>query len=494
MARMRRFLSRFRNPIVLGVLACALAGYWLLPIRGEMLISTAPDGSTQREPIQLEPADPKPGEKTVVTFTDDMPWSYITLSVTGSQPQYQGVEADVVHRRWSWRWVFSAPASPGYKISFYHDCNTGCLERMSLVVGTPAGSNAPQLFPTKLGVVFANPQRNWHNRSGWDVELTYASQPDGTYWSIDELASRVQTETAKGLHVLVRVDYDQGQALPPEGDNTGLEKYLDYARRLARDARLQDVYGYIIGSGFNSMGGNSRGKGHPVTPEWYARVFNGYSVDPLQNDNVIETIRSENARLRVLVGPVQPWISDQNGRLRNKIDVPWLNYMNTLVADLDVSAATNDELGIAGTAPDGFAIQVPGRPDATEFEGRLQPDEPQMNLERARWNGAQAGFRVYRDWLQIINAYPHTRNLPVFITSTNTYAPDQKIAPADNYPRGWLSAALAEVKDQPQIQAICWFMDYIPDATPWEKFRLSEPRGLLVQAAAEFDHLLQASP
>jgi hypothetical protein len=365
---------------------------------------------------------------------------------------------------------------------------------MSLVVGKPADVSAGQLVPTKLGVVFANPQRDWHGRSGWDVELTYARQPEGTYWSADELSSRVQAETAKGLHVLVRVDYDQGQALPPDGDNIAMQAYLDYLRRLARDDRLREVYGYIIGSGFNSLGSNKQATDHPVTPEWYARVFNGYSADPLQSDNVVEVIRSENAHVRVLVGPVQPWITDQDGHLHNKIDVAWLNYMNSLVAALDLSASTNDALGIVHTGPDGFAIQVPGRPDAAEFDGRLQPDEPLLDLSRANWNGAQAGFKLYQDWLDIINAYPHTRNLPVFITSTNTYAPDEKIAPADNYPRGWLSAALAAINKDAQIQALCWFMDYIPDSAPWEKFRLTEPHGLLVDTADEFDKLLQLKP
>jgi len=37
-------------------------------------------------------------------------------------------------------------------------------------------------------------------------------------------------------------------------------------------------------------------------------------------------------------------------------------------------------------------------------------------------------------------------------------------------------------------------MDYIPDAEPWEKFRLSDPHGLLVDAAKELDTLLQRKP
>ncbi len=492
---MFRIISRFRNLILIGLAVCVVAGYWLLPIQGQVLLNTpASTESHDWQPIRLEPERPKPGEKVIVTFTDSMPWSYIAVTVTDSKSEYLGLQADETNQRWSWRWAFVAPDLPGYKISFYHDCKTGCIEQMSLVVGRPVPLLRDQLVPTKMGVVFANPERNWHLRSGWDVELTYAKQPDDSYWGVDELAFRVQNATTKGLHVLVRVDYDQGQTLPPASNNLALEEYLDHLRRLSRDERLNGVYGYIIGSGYNSLGNNSQDADHLVTPEWYARVFNGYSADALQNDNVVEAIRSENPYVRLLVGPVQPWITDQDGNLHYSIDVPWLNYMNTLLAALDASTAANDALGIAHTAPDGFAIQAPGRPDAAEFAGQLQPDEPHMDLSRPAWNGAQAGFKVYQDWISIINAYPHTRNLPVFITSTNTYAPDEKIAPADNYPRGWLSAALEVVNTEPQIQALCWFMDYIPDAEPWEKFRLSDPHGLLVEAADEFDKLLQLKP
>ena len=63
-----------------------------------------------------------------------------------------------------------------------------------------------------------------------------------------------------------------------------------------------------------------------------------------------------------------------------------------LVADVDMSASANDALGNAHTGPDGVAVQVPGRPDAPEFAGRLQPDEPELDLPRPAWNGAQAGF------------------------------------------------------------------------------------------------------
>lgn len=147
-------------------------------------------------------------------------------------------------------------------------------------------------------------------------------------------------------------------------------------------------------------------------------------------------------------------------------------------------------MGIPFAAPDGFAVQAPGRPDASELGG-VGSTEPQADLSRSEWNGAQAGFRVYREWLDIINGYPSTRGLPVYITSANTFIPAVGVPPAQNYPRGWLTSALAVVNGEPQIQALCWFLDDLPGDTQWENFSLSRRRGRLVDAAEEFDELLK---
>jgi len=109
--------------------------------------------------------------------------------------------------------------------------------------------------------------------------------------------------------------------------------------------------------------------------------------------------------------------------------------------------------------PDGFAVNAPGRPSAPELAGRFGADEPRMDLRRAEWGEAQAGFRIYRDWLAIINAHPTTQGLPVYITSTNTFAPDEGTVPAQNYVRGWLTTALEVINQEPQVQALCWFLD-----------------------------------
>ena len=84
-------------------------------------------------------------------------------------------------------------------------------------------------------------------------------------------------------------------------------------QRLARDERLQDVYGYFLGSGYNSLDNNSLAPAHAVTPEWYARLFNGYGEVTAHADNAVQVMRAENPHARVLVGPVQPWNTDQDG-------------------------------------------------------------------------------------------------------------------------------------------------------------------------------------
>jgi hypothetical protein len=472
------------------LLLAMLGSYWLLPISGRVVVM--PGGGVSLWPqMRLEPASPEPGQKATLRVIDVIPWTYVLLTVDGRparSERWPASPADTL----AWEWTFVVPDKAGYAIVFYHDCHTGCIERGRMVVGagqppTPAG-----LVPTKLGAVFANPERDWHGRSGWDVELTYARLAEEEFWGIDDLAVRVHQATRKGLRVLVRVDYDQGQSLPPADDHLALAEYLQYLRRLARDERLRGVYGYFLGSGFNELGSNAQAPERPVTPEWYARLFNGYGEEVTHTDNAVQVIRAENPQARVLVGPVRPWNTDQDGDQRYAIDVPWLNYMNTLVAALDEGARAKSAAGIPLAAPDGFALHVPGRPEAAEAMGREGSEEPWLDLRRAEWEGAQAGFRVYRDWLAIINAYPTTRGLPVYITSTNTFAPDEGVPPAQNYPAGWLTAALEVINGEPQVQALCWFLDADRSGdTRWDWFSLAKHPGRLLYAAEEFDALLE---
>lgn len=467
-----------------------LGGYWLLPISGQVMV--IPGGATLTllwPHMRLEPPAPRPGESVTLWVTDVTPWANVLLTVDGRPLPLRDWQANA-GGTWTWRWTFTI--SEGSTLIFYHSCHTGCVERGRMTLGRTPPAQPRRGLPTKLGVVFASPQRDWHGRSGWDVELTYARLADQEHWGIDDLATRVQRASAQGLRVLVRVDYAQGQSLPPTSDHLALSEYLQYLQRLARDDRLRSVYGYIIGSGYNALDSNTLAPERPATPAWYARLFNGYGEAPTHADNAVQVIRGENPQVRVLVGPVRPWNTDQDGERRYAIDVPWLNYMNTLVALLDESARAKAASGIPLAAPDGFAVNAPGRPDAAKQEGHAGADEPRIELRRAEWGEAQAGFRIYRDWLAIINAYPATRGLPVYITATNTFASDEGTVPAQNYPRGWLTTALAVIEHEPQVQALCWFIDEdLSGDTRWDWFSLTRHPGRLIDAAEEFEALLQ---
>ncbi|HPL27387.1 MAG TPA: hypothetical protein PLG21_04930 [Anaerolineae bacterium] len=467
---------KYHWPVLLGL--AVLAGYWLLPISGQVVVTLGSERPAPAWPqMRLEGA--------TLQVSDDVPWAHVLVTVNGAavypEKWWQNPDGS-----WTWQWTLSTQAAGGAAITFYHDCHTGCVERGRLAIGPLPTPQPAAPLPTKLGVAFADPLRDWHGRAGWDVELAYCRPDEQPYWSIDELAARVYAALAKGLRVLVRVDYAPGQSLPPGGDYAGLSEYVAYAERLARDVRLQGVYGYVIGSGYNAHDANALAPEQPVTPAWYARVFSGYGEAATRTDNVVQALRAANPVVRVLVGPVRPWVADQGDP-----PAPWLGYMNSLVAALDEAARTKAAAGIPLAAPDGFALQAPGRPAAAELTGRSGAEEPRLDLKRASWQGAQAGFRVYRDWLAIINAYPATRGLPAYITSSNTYAPDDGAPPAQNYPRGWLSAALAEADAEPQVQALVWFLDGPLGDAQWDGFSLARRQGHAAEAADEFDALLK---
>ncbi|MFN8494977.1 MAG: hypothetical protein U0350_45660 [Caldilineaceae bacterium] len=480
-----------------------LGGCWLLPISGQVMV--VPNGqvtSALWPQLTVSPVNPRPGDLVTVTATDDVAWPYTLLTIAGQTVHFAHWQKQPGLSAWTWMWTFTLPEKSNNKASidaiFYTHCHTGCRERgkLRLSATPPEPEEAPTLSgkSTKLCAVFADPARNWHGRSGWVVDLTYARLADSQedpYWTVDELAWRVHEATAKGLRVLVRVDYAKGQTLPPANDALALNDYLAYLRRLARDERLKSVYGFIIGSGPNARNSSTLAPQHLITPEWVARLFNGYGEPAGHVDNAVQTIHAENLNVRVLVGPVRPWIRDQDGTRSYKLATPWLNYMNTLVGLLDESTRAKMKAGFSSVAPDGFALHAPGRPDAAELVGRAAAEEPRFDLRRSTWQNAQAGFHIYRDWLDIINTYPTTHGLPVYISSTNTTVPDGGLPPAQNYPQGWLTNALAAVNAEPQVQALCWFMDLVPGDDRWDAFSLTRQPGRMIYAAEEFDSLLQ---
>lgn len=495
-----QWLARRRDRVLaLALLGLLLGGYWLVPIRGQVIVMPADTIAALLWPqMRVEPLSAQPGQSVTVRVTDGVPWANVRIGVNEKSIVVKNWRANP-GGTWSWSVDFVMPAMKSVTLTFYHSCDSGCIERGRMVVGRTRSMILTKTVPTKLGVVFADLNRNWYGRSGWDVQVTYArledQNQDREYWGTDGLAERVQQSAANGLRVLVRVDYAQGQSIPPADDYLALTDYLHYAQRLARDERLRDVYGYVIGSGYNEIASNVLAPQQLVTAQWYARVFNGYGEPIARTDNVVQTIRQANPRARVLIGPVRPWSFDQSGERPNAIDIPWLNYFNTLVAAVDETARQKSAAGIPLSTPDGFALQAPGRPNAIELAGRSGAEEPRLDVRRREWNGAQAGFRVYRDWLDIINAYATTRGLPVYITATNTFTADEGIVPAQNYVRGWLTAAFEVINQEHQVHALCWFLDADRSGDPrWDTFSLTKQPGRLIDAAEEFDLLLQRKP
>lgn len=484
-----------------------LAGYWALPITGEVaIVPTQGTGQPLWPQMTGAPANPQPGASFLLMVTDIQPWANVQLTIDGQPARFEDWQAQPLLNRWTWRWRVFLPAADAATepvIAFYHDCDTGCRLRGRLTLDRQSGEPTAALVdgamtaisqPTKLCIAFANPAREWHDKQGWVVDMTYITLADSEtepFWRVDAVAARVQQAAATGLNVLLRVEYDQGQTLPPVNDFLALEAYLDGIQRLARDARLQEVHALVIGSGLNALGSSTADPSAPLTPAWYARIFNGYGEPADHMDNVVQIVRAENRQLQLLVGPVRPWILDQTGAQPYTIDTPWLNYMNTLVALLDEGVRTKAAAGIARAAPDGFALQVPGRPDAAEFINGTAAEEPRREVTAPEWPNAQMGFRVYEDWLAIINSYATTRGLPAYITATNTFAPDSPIPPAQNYPPGWLTNAFAVINAEPQVQSLCWFLDLIPGDDRWDDFSLARQPGKLLYTAEEFDALLQ---
>ncbi len=463
---------------------------WFLPLDGQVVITTERGLGFPQPQIRLQPVAPEPGEAVTVWVTDAEPWAHVLLTVDHVPAELEQSNQNP-DQSWTWVWGFTAPDHDAYPISFYRDCHTGCQLRGHAEIGAGRADALRDLSPTKLGVMFPSPDREWHNRQAWAVDLAYATLADEEPWGIDYLASRVQQQQAKGLLTLVRVDYAPDQTLPPAGDEVALAEFLEYTARLARDERLQDVYGYIIGSGYNAFSSNQRDLERVITPEWYARVFNGYGRTVIQQDNVAQVMRRENSQIRLLVGPVRPWNLDQNGSQIFTIDAPWLNYFNTLIFYLEESRMEKASVGLSQIGPDGFAVEAPGNPSAPELGQRSPAQEPGLDLPRTTWDGAQVGFGIYRDWLAVVNSHPSTKNLPVFINSTNTFVRKEGITPAQNYPSGWLTKAMDEVQQTPQIKSLVWFMDDLGDDTQWAAFSLTQQSGQLVKAAEEFDRLLQ---
>ncbi len=473
-----------------GLLVILLLLAVFLPLPDGLVIVTSDKMEDTGWPrFRLNPQFPKGGENTELDVFDNYPWTDIIVTINGKAFYPYELSPPGTKELFRWKWRFIMPESGACDIVFFHDGKNGAKERGRFHIGNTAPEKKSELVQTKLGVFLANPDRDWHNRSGWNYLLTYSRMQEDKFWGVDSLCYQVYQSQRNGLRCIVRIDYDSEQALPPVDNNMLLAEYLDFIKRLAGDERLKNVFAYSIGSVFNEAGANKKYPDTPVTPQWYARVFNGYGRKVTFRDNIVQVVRNENSLVKVLVGPLRPWCNDADGDIKYKIDVPYLNYMNTLVHALNATAVEKQENGIPYANPDGFSIPASGRPEALNKERASL--EPLMDIKLPGWKDAQAGFRIYSDWMELINSYPATRGLPLYILGTNTYCFDVKAAPAENYPEGWLKSALQAVNGVPQIHALCWFMDYYPYDDRWKYYSLSSREGQMLYAADDFDELLR---
>lgn len=470
----------------LSLCALLLIGLIWLPLDGTILILNADTQATNLPLIQLEPRNPLPGETVLVTVVDKYYWSFTQLTL-GHMVALPVDSPESIAQVYTWTWSAIVPEGESFELKFYVNCHSGCEERASAIVGQVNSIVLPQRLPTKLGVVLPNLERDWHNRQGWAVELTYATQSEASYWGVDDLASRVQQHREAGLNVIIRVDYDPSQSLPLDNDDAALAEYLAYLKRLARDDRLCDVYAFVIGSDMN-VTDVDRGQ-QAITPAWYARLFLGYGQSLLSTDNAVQIIAHENPGVRVLVGPVRPWEQAQRDSSTAIDEAPWLSYMRVLTMHLDETVQAKSRAGIS-VSFDGFDVQAPANLARIQLPDKAE-DEPSLHLWHESYPDAHVGFRVYEDWLDIINAYDSTRGMPVYIISTNTYQRDGGATPAETYVSGWLSNALSVINHEPQIKALCWFLDDFPNTDQWDAFSLTQAPGKLKDAAVEFDELLR---
>jgi hypothetical protein len=89
-----------------------------------------------------------------------------------------------------------------------------------------------------------------------------------------------------------------------------------------------------------------------------------------------------------------------------------------------------------------------------------------------------------------VNRHPSTSGLPLYVTATNTFAPDAPVPPAQSYRPGWLRTAAEVVETEPQVHALIWFLDDPTGDGAWDFFSLATRPGRLADAAADLDRLL----
>jgi hypothetical protein len=225
----RQASSWLRALTVLGVVLALLI--ILLPIDGHVVIfSESPAELAGWPRFSLDQSSGNEGAQRWLVVQDMQPWGHVKLmSVAGSLTRDEAWAAG--NGPWRWRWHLPDDTVLQQPLVFYHSCETGCRERGRATFAADARQPEPERVATKLGVVFPSPERNWHGRAAWAVELTYVKHQDDKEFSIDGLAARVARDTAQGLKVIVRIGYARKQSLPPVDDEIALRDYLEFCHR-----------------------------------------------------------------------------------------------------------------------------------------------------------------------------------------------------------------------------------------------------------------------
>ncbi|MEJ2747231.1 MAG: hypothetical protein P8183_04865, partial [Anaerolineae bacterium] len=70
--------------LIFGLLLVLAAGYWLLPISGDVFVMLDEDAADWPR-VRFEPESPRPGERATVILADTVPWVHVKVLVDGQQ-------------------------------------------------------------------------------------------------------------------------------------------------------------------------------------------------------------------------------------------------------------------------------------------------------------------------------------------------------------------------------------------------------------------------
>ncbi|MCZ7668021.1 MAG: hypothetical protein M5U34_12925 [Chloroflexi bacterium] len=154
-----------RTYIILFTLAIfALIFYWLLPISGK--IAYIPASLTANKHLATSERHQQRRKRTGNHRARCHPWTFVRLELAGTEATLVEHGSQNAEGVWQWRWQ-AVGVPEATSINLYHSCNTGCqlwTKTETAVSATLSAGVSTQLTPTKLGLVFANPERDWHNR------------------------------------------------------------------------------------------------------------------------------------------------------------------------------------------------------------------------------------------------------------------------------------------------------------------------------------------